>query len=219
LNFSYAVGDAPECVNENLKRAAAILGVEQERLLFLSQVHGVRAVELESESWSQSIKLEGDATVSGTPDLACAVRTADCVPILVADQSTGRVAAIHGGWRGLAAGVIAEALKQLGGSPAAWIAAIGPHISLDAFEISEDVAAQLERCSDAKAPIRRRPDRKPHADLRQIAKAQLHTAGVKPEQVEDVMGCTQLESDRFFSYRRDGKLSGRHLSAIAPLRA
>jgi polyphenol oxidase len=220
LNFSISVGDAPDNVQTNRGLAAAALGVDRERLYFLSQVHGKRIVELTgAERLDHVFGVEGDALVSSDPTLACGVRTADCVPILIADLTTGRAAAIHAGWRGVSANIAAAALAELGGYPDHWLAAIGPHISVDAFEVGADVAAELARCSKAEQPILREQDGKAWVNLRQIVRAQLASAGVLPHHVEDVVGCTHSDAERFFSFRRDGQISGRHLSAIRPREA
>ncbi len=217
LNFSYAVGDEAANVDENLRRAAAALGVAPDRLYFAAQVHGRDVLELDgSESSSAIMHTEADAIVSGCPDLACAVRTADCLPILIADRTTGRAVAAHAGWRGLVGRVIDAVASRLGGDPTDWVAAIGPHISTAAFEVSEDVARELEACSDATAPCVRVAGEKPKVDLAQVARAQLLTLGIAPEHVEHVGGCTRLDPMDYFSFRRDGRHSGRHLSAIVP---
>ncbi len=214
LNFSYAVGDRAEAVDENLRRAAAALGVLPNHVYFLAQVHADGVVELrEPEPQREVLFREGDALLSSNPQLACGVRTADCVPILVADQSTGRVAAVHAGWRGMVARVLPAALRALAGPPNQLLAAIGPHISVDRFEVSEEVAAELA-AEGGEACVRRQPGRKPHVSLRQIARKQLQEFGVPGVQIDDVLGCTHADAEQFFSFRRDGKHSGRHLSAI-----
>lgn len=214
LNFSYAVGDAPQNVDENIRRAAQALAVPSSQIFFLSQVHGNDVVELSGKETQRDILFtSGDALVSSSPLLACGVRTADCLPILIGDSSTGRVAAVHAGWRGLVARVIAAAVRSLGGSAGNWCAAIGPHISVDRFEVSEEVATQLE--SAAHGPcVRRQAGKKPYVNLRQVARGQLEGLGLRPDRIDDVAGCTQGDATHFFSFRRDGKHSGRHLSAI-----
>ena len=221
LSFSVAVGDEPANVAENLRRAAGALGVPSERIYYLSQVHGRKTHVADGrEPPSRFLEREGDAVIAtpDTPDLACAVRSADCVPILVADRATGAVAAIHAGWRGVVAGVVGAAvaaLRQNTQRHAALIAAIGPHISLRAFEVSEEVAAELARASSATDVVHHGATR-PHVDLRRIVRAQLTAAGLEPSAIDDVQGCTVSEPERFFSFRRDGAKSGRHLSAIVP---
>lgn len=213
LSFSVAAGDDPAHVAENLRRAARALGVAEGGVLYLSQVHGKVVVRLTSAlGLDDTLRLEGDAVVSRDPAIACGVRVADCVPILVGDRRTGAVAAIHAGWRGAVAGVVGEAVRAMtedGSRPADLVAAVGPHISLQAFEIGEEVAREIEA---AGGPVDRASFAKPHADLRTMVEAQLLRAGVGA--VDHVRGCTVSEPDRFFSFRRDGKESGRHLAAI-----
>jgi polyphenol oxidase len=216
LNFSYAVGDEATHVDENLAVAARALGVASTRLFFPAQVHEAQVIELVGTEATREVLFQNaDALVSGQVDLACAIRTADCLPILIGDLSTGRVAAIHAGWRGLVRHVIKAAAAALGGDPRRWVASIGPHISRHAFEVSPDVAAELEACSAAPSPVDRGRDR-PHVDLSQIAAAQLEALGVPRAQIDALGGCTYSDPTLFFSFRRDGKASGRHLAAIVP---
>lgn len=217
LNFSYAVGDAPDNVDQNLRRASGALDISWDRIFFLAQVHGSDVIELRgAESQRRILFTEGDALVSGVGDLACGVRTADCVPILLANQTSGRVAAIHAGWRGTVRRVIDRAGALLGGDPTDWLAAIGPHISASSFEVSEEVAERILNVAEPDC-LSRPTDAKPHIDLRRVVTHQLTRLGVPAEQIDHVRGCTQSEAERFFSFRRDGKHSGRHLSAIVAL--
>lgn len=220
LSFSESVGDLPENVRENLARAAVVLGVEPARLFFLSQVHGRTAHVVDGGSRRDDVvRTEGDVLLSADPGVACGVRSADCVPVLVADRRSGAVAAVHAGWRGVVAGAVesaVERLRALVGGELDLIAAIGPHISLQAFEVSEDVAAELLRSSPDPGVVERPPGARPHVDLRRIARAKLTALGLAPHAIDDVPGCTVLDRARFFSYRRDGARSGRHLSAIVP---
>jgi len=95
------------------------------------------------------------------------------------------------------------------------VAAIGPHISVQAFEVSEDVAETILKAS-LDPHIVDRSQAKPHVDLRRMLRAELRSQGLDDAAIDDVWGCTVLEPARFFSFRRDGKASGRHLSAIVP---
>lgn len=240
LNFSYVVGDVATDVDENFRRAALHLDVQPNRLCFLSQVHGNTCVQarpfapapphsfappagkpeaqLHSEarrhSEAQRQLIEADALYSDDPTIACAVRTADCLPILLANVRTGRVAAAHAGWRGLVNGVIAATVAHLGDHPADLIAVVGPHIETAAFEVSEDVADALRSASPGQDPVRTDGYTKPHVDLRIVAEAQLRALGLHPKHIQHVLGCTYAEPALYFSFRRDGQLSGRLLSAI-----
>lgn len=219
LSFSTAVGDSHLHVEENLRRAGLTLGVPPERVLYLSQVHGNQARFYRSlEQRADLITLEGDALGGTEPTTAYGVRSADCVPILVADAKSGAVMAIHAGWRGLVAGVVEAGiacLRRNTTGAGTLLAAIGPHISKAAFEVSEDVAAQLEAISPVAGAVERgRSSAKPHVDLRFIVTGKLLALGLARDEIDQVEGCTVLEPDRYFSFRRDGKVSGRHLSAI-----
>jgi len=221
LSFSLAAGaagDRPENVRENLERAAERLGTSAESVHFLSQVHGREVWVLDgSESRDRTLEREGDALVSRAPGIACGVRIADCAPVLLADRKSGAVAAAHAGWRGVAQNVVAAAvvrLREVAGADGELIAAIGPHISVAAFEVSDDVARELAAASPDPDVVDRTRGPKPHVDLRKILRAQLRALGLEDGAIDDVAGCTLSEPERFFSFRRDGKQSGRHLAAI-----
>ncbi|MEO8905262.1 MAG: peptidoglycan editing factor PgeF [Polyangiaceae bacterium] len=218
LSFSIAAGDDPDNVRQNLERAGVALGVEATRIHFLSQVHGRVAHTLTGiETQAKLVSVEGDALVSRVPGLACAVRSADCVPVLLADRRSGAVSAIHAGWRGAVQGVVSAtvaALRAIEPNPDL-VAAIGPHISLPAFEVSNDVAETILSAS-LDPDILDRSRAKPHVDLRRMLRAELRSLGLAPAAIDDVNGCTVLQPELFFSFRRDGKASGRHLSAIVP---
>jgi YfiH family protein len=219
LNFSISVGDVPENVRRNLALAAETLAVDERRIFFLSQVHGASAAVLDGgETQDEVLGTEGDALSSRRSDLACSVRTADCVPLLVADRRSGAATAVHAGWRGIVRGVVeagVTSLRSIAGSNAELVVALGPHIRVRAFEVSEDVAKELEAASPVSGVVDRSP-RKPHVDLARIVRGKLVALGIREAAIDDVGGCTVTEAERFFSFRRDGKASGRLLSAIVP---
>jgi purine-nucleoside/S-methyl-5'-thioadenosine phosphorylase / adenosine deaminase len=190
---------------------AEALGVS--RVIQVKQVHGCRALET-----SEIIEgTEADAIVSraATHPIAVGVRVADCVPILVADPMSGDVAAIHAGWRGIVAGVLREAIARLR-EPRMVLAAIGPCIGECCFEVSVDVAEKIAHASAGRDVVVHRQDDKAWVDLRAAVRAQLFSVGPSDIRVEDVVGCTKHEPDRFHSFRRDGDQSGRMLAAIRP---
>ncbi|MBX3128339.1 MAG: peptidoglycan editing factor PgeF [Polyangiaceae bacterium] len=219
LSFSVAAGDDPAHVAENRQRAAAALGVREDRLYYLSQVHGVQLRQVVGDEDPRAVlEWEGDALLSTASHVACGVRSADCVPVLIGDRSSGAACAVHAGWRGVAARIVPKTLEALTARlpGARFVVAIGPHISLDAFEVDAEVAEALARsCSAPEVASDRWP--KPHVDLRRILRSQLEETGLEASSIDDVHGCTVNDPARFFSFRRDGKLSGRHLSAIVPL--
>lgn len=162
-----------------------------------------------------------DAIVSDVPGLAVAVVTADCVPLLVAEADGVRVAAIHAGWRGLAAGVVAEgllALARLGAEPGRLRAVIGPHIGPCCYEIDEPVVTALEARFGSLAATALMPSRPGHAtlDLARLVVAECLAAGLSPEAVGDLgVACTHCDGARFHSFRRDGPNAGRLVHFVA----
>lgn len=176
-----------------------LLRLPRDRVFRVSQVHGARAILAEGEVAARA-REEADALVARAPNTAVSVRVADCVPVLLANSETGAVAAVHTGWRGVVANVVRSAF-ELGAFD---LAAIGPCIGACCFEIGDDVAAKL-------APFAK--DR--HGDLRAAVRAQLVARGLQNAHIEDVPGCTMCDRERFFSFRRDGESSGRHLAVIA----
>ena len=218
LNFSSSVGDSTDNVAQNVAIAANVLGTQPSSIYFLSQVHGRDALLVTgSEDPARILELRGDAVVTTSAGVACGVRSADCVPVLFGDRRTGMVAAAHAGWRGLVAGVLKATitkLRQCAGPGAELVAAIGPHISVDAFEVGPDVAAELAALAPQSDVVRQGERGGPHVDLRAIARAELRAEGLADAEIDDVFGCTVGDPQLFFSYRRDGPRSGRHLSAI-----
>lgn len=223
LNFAASVGDDPAAVQENLIRAARALGVAEGRLYFLSQVHGVASRALQGdEDRDEVVREVGDIVVSATTGVACGVRTADCVPVLIGDRRTHAVAAVHSGWRGVVQNAVEHgivALRGLAGSRTEdLVVAVGPHIERCCFEVGDDVARELEAASSAGSAASQRPDGpgagKMHVDLRLIVRRQLEACGVAPGAIDDVRGCTVCDRSSFHSHRRDGAASGRLLSAI-----
>ena len=175
------------------------------------QVHG-RAV---AEATAHGPRpLEADAIVSGDPSLPVAVVTADCVPVLVAARSGRWVAAVHAGWRGLAAGVVEAGIDALRERAAgeALRAALGPYIRPCCYEVDEPVLAGLAaRFGDAlEAALH--PARAGHArvDLGVLVRLDLERAGIAPQATGGAAAaCTRCDAQRFHSYRRDGPRAGR----------
>jgi YfiH family protein len=180
---------------------AALGAPRTSAIVQVRQVHGSVAVEARA-----GVPAEADAIVARAGGEAVGVRVADCVPILVGDEESGDVAAIHAGWRGVASGVIGAGVRLLGGRKL--VAAIGPCIGPCCFEVGTEVVERVgfvARTSGDKAFI----------DLRAAVRAQLRALGVADDRIEDVAGCTKHEV-RFHSFRRDGKESGRMLACIRP---
>jgi YfiH family protein len=220
LNLSPQVGDRADQVRENLGRAARTLELSPERVYVAAQTHDRDVIVLSgNESADAVARTAADAIVSSAPGIGCGVRTADCVPILLADPESGRVAAVHAGWRGLVRHVIAstiERMSALGSRRAALLAAFGPHIGPAAFEVGEDVADEIARASSAQGVVQRAATGKALVSLARVVRAQLIAQGLEDDRLEQVPGCTYRDASQFFSYRRDGQRSGRMLAVIVP---
>ncbi|MCS5638514.1 MAG: polyphenol oxidase family protein [Myxococcota bacterium] len=165
---------------------------------------------------------EADAAVSDLPGVGLAIVTADCVPILLATASGTAVAAIHAGWRGLAAGVVERGLAALGEcvqSGDRIVAGIGPRIGPCCYEVDEPVmdplrgrfGAELDRASSASRPGHF------FLDLGQLVARALRRGGLRSGNMASLShACTACEPARFHSYRRDGESAGRLLHYIVP---
>jgi copper oxidase (laccase) domain-containing protein len=133
--------------------------------------------------------------------------------MLVANEASGDVVAIHAGWRGVVAGVVRSAVEWLGSGPL--IVAVGPCIGACCFQVGTDVAEAIRRASSGTDVVVRQTGDKAFVDLRAAVRAQLQDLCGDGVRVENVEGCTMHEPLRFHSYRRDGPRSGRMLAAIA----
>lgn len=206
---------------ERIERNYALLqgaigcgGMERCRL---HQVHGsiVRAVRA-GEPFESGVK--GDALTSDDRTRVIAVRVADCVPVLIASTDGAFVAAIHAGWRGVVAGVVGAGVQQLrercGASPL--VAAVGPCIGFEPFEVGPEVVTEFERVFGSDAPVRRRDDGKGRIDLRTAVKLQLRGAGLNEDGIDTTDRCTSRDADEFYSHRRDRGITGRMAALIAP---
>ncbi len=222
-SLDFAVLRDPACLRENQARLAAAVGFAAGNLHQSMQVHGANLVVAGGDP-SATLALDADALAAepGTGH-AVAVRVADCVPVLLADPTSGRAVAAHAGWRGVEAGVVRRSVQHLAdaagaGRPELFVAAIGPCIGPCCFEVGSDVG---ERIATASAPevIARRSGDKAYVDLRLAVRLQLRACGLDDDHIDDVPGrgpegCTRCDRERFYSYRRDGDASGRLLGVI-----
>ncbi|MBK7901256.1 MAG: peptidoglycan editing factor PgeF [Azonexus sp.] len=205
LNLGDHVGDDAAAVRRNRERVQARLPGPA---LWLKQVHGTGVVDAASARPG----VVADGAVAFRPGLVCAVMTADCLPILLCERGGSAVAAVHAGWRGLAAGVIEAGVAALARPGEECLAWIGPAIGAAHFEVGDEVrqafAALDAGAQEAFAPA---PGGKWLADLERLARRRLAAAGV--EAIYGGGQCTAAQPERFFSHRRDG-VSGRQGSFI-----
>lgn len=206
FNLGDHVGDAPAVVARNRGRLAACV---PGRIGWLQQVHGTVVADLDHSSDAVPV---ADAAIARERGVACAIMTADCLPVLFCADDGSVVGAAHAGWRGLLAGVLEATVSAMATAPSQIRAWLGPAIGPDAFEVGSEVrAAFVARDAAAADCFRPLPEGKWLADLYALARQRLADVGVA-----DVAGgdaCTFRDADRFFSYRRDG-VTGRMATLI-----
>ena len=192
---------APASVAAGTTTKLAPQGVLPVELQYLNQVHGAKVVPIEQVRAAHA-PIDADAVTGCVSGDHCAVRTADCLPILFCSTDGTRIAAAHGGWRGVLAGVIENTVAELGTDPAELLAWLGPAISQENFEVGEEVREDFVNedpgaaaCFEANARGRWQ------ADLYGLARQRLHRCGVRSIYGGD--WCTYRDSRLFYSYRRD----------------
>jgi YfiH family protein len=176
----------------------------------LKQIHSDRVLLAEAAG-NQG---EGDALISNRPGLTLAIRTADCLPILIADPKNHAIAAVHAGWRGAVADIAAKAAlaltRQFGSRPEELLVAIGPGIGACCFEVGAEVAVRFVSFFPERPDLNGRTK----IDLAETIRRQLRRNGVTLGQIVTADLCTCCQADTFHSYRRDREAAGRMVSSI-----
>ncbi len=221
LNLSGFDDDTEENIIENRRRFLAAFP-DDYRLALALQVHGVDIRIVRTESDIDDSEINADAVMSDLKNVLAATKTADCVPVLIGDPTSGAYAAVHAGWRGTARSIVKVAIDKMrklyGSRPADLICAIGPAACGRSYEVGPEVVATFERSVDD-AGRYFEPTHNNHAlvDLHACNRDQLISSGVEAGNVSVAPFCTIERSDLFFSYRRekgDFGRTGRLLSVI-----
>lgn len=207
-----------EATAERRRRFLEAAGLAGEPAV-VRQVHGARVVV--AGVGPDVPEADGVVWVAGQCGARVpSVRTADCVPVLLADREGRAAAAVHAGWRGTAARVVQEAVRALSrhGVPARrLLAALGPAILPCCYEVGADVAGAVVAASEGAGGATSRAGRR-SLDLQAANRAQLVAAGVPTEAIHLARLCTACRRDLFFSYRRDGPAAGRMMASVGPSR-
>jgi YfiH family protein len=204
----------------NYARLLTAIGCPSDPPVRVHQVHGNGVLRVVcNEPFDTGARSDG--IVSGDASRAVSVRVADCVPVLLGTKSGRAVAAVHAGWRGVIAGVIPAAVRELldiSGEKSGdrLIAAIGPCIGFEAFEVGAEVLGEFSGKFGASAPIRECAGGKGRVDLRSAARMQLIEQGLDAGDIDTTDRCTYSHADDFFSHRRDHGITGRMAAIIAP---
>nr|WP_111301003.1 peptidoglycan editing factor PgeF [Paracoccus saliphilus] len=219
LNCGRRSSDQSDMVQVNRSRVADAMGVPAQNLATVKQVHSADVVTLSKGDEINKVKeIQADGLVTARRDVAVAVLTADCQPVLLADAAAGVVGACHAGWRGALGGVIeatVDAMRKLGATDIR--AVIGPTISQQAYEVGDEFMDDfLLEDHDFQRFFSGGPNGRPMFDLPAFGLMRLRAAGVEAEWSGH---CTYSDPQRFFSYRRathEGQPDyGRLISAIA----
>ncbi len=213
LNLAGYDEDTAENIAENRSRFLNVLG-ENLRLATVWQEHGDAIKVIASPDDIAETEDRADAVMSDLPRVLAAVKTADCVPILIGDPTSGAFAAIHAGWRGTVRSIVAKAVNELieiyRSDPGDLICAIGPAAGCRNYEVGSDVMQAFAESFDSSGRYFT-PTRERHAlvDLHSANRDQITAAGIDPKNIYAAPFCTMERRDLFFSYRLEKRSLGR----------
>lgn len=230
FNVNPFCGDDSKAVAESKKILCSTLGIKEKYLIIPHQTHETKSLCVDADFLSkskeeQAFLLEGiDALMTDLQGVCVSVSTADCVPVFLYDGEHHAVSVVHAGWRGTVAQIVSKALatmnKKYGTDVSCVKAVIGPSISVDAFEVGDEV---YQAFADAKFPMETIAMRYPasdgvgekwHLDLWSANRHLMLGSGVPDENITVSGVCTHRQYERFFSARRMGVKSGRILNGI-----
>ena len=215
FNINGYCGDDEVHIAANKVALCGLLGIDSNRLVMPHQVHDcvVRRIDGPQQGVIEGV----DAVMTDVPQLCIGVSTADCIPVLLYDSTHRAVSAVHAGWRGTVLRIVQKAVETMrdtyGTAPADLQAVIGPGISLDSFEVGDEVYEQFHAAGFDMQPISRH-DAKWHIDLPMCNRLQLMEAGIPSNNIQMTNICTYQQYDRYFSARRLGIQSGRIYTGI-----
>ena len=223
FNINRYCGDSSEAIAQNRQALCQLLQIDNRHLLMPHQVHLTEIAIIDDDFLGlgddeRQQRLEGiDAIMTDRAGVCIGVSTADCIPVLLYDGAHHAACAIHAGWRGTVSRIVEKAVQAMvqsyGSKPCDLQAQIGPGISLDSFEVGDDVYDTFAQAGFDMVAISQK-QAKWHIDLPACNKLQLMAMGVKPERISVSDICTYKSHDTFFSARRLGINSGRIFTAI-----
>lgn len=223
MNINRYCGDDPTAIEKNLEALSREIGVSKQRIIMPHQTHGTEVRRIAADFLSlpqevQAMLLEGvDALTTDTKGVCIGVSTADCIPIIIYDPAHNAASTVHAGWRGSVARIAQKAVAEMrlsyGSRPEALKAVIGPGISIDAFEVGDEVYDEFAQAGFNMNAISQRKD-KWHIDLPECNRQQLIETGICADNITMSGICTYNNADRFFSARRLGVNSGRIFTGI-----
>lgn len=226
FNINEYCGDDASHIASNRRALCDELGIKEQNLIIPHQTHGtgIRQITASFLRLPQNLQktiLEGvDAVMTHVKGVCVGVSTADCIPVLIYDMQHHACCAVHAGWRGTQARIVEKALNTMtlayGTEPGKLECVIGPGISMDNFEVGDEVYSKFESAGFDMNSIAKRYTVPPkwHIDLKECNRMQLIGCGVKEENIDVSAVCTFADNDDYFSARRQGINSGRIYTGI-----
>jgi polyphenol oxidase len=216
--FTLSLSSTPdkEKVRTNRAQLAAILGVTAEQMFFPSQVHGTDILTVSRATLREELH-DKDALITAERGVCISVMSADCVTILLYDKRNHVCGAVHSGWRGTVAHILSKTLRKMSETYNSKgqdiIAAIGPSVCQDSYEVGEEVIEEVNRSFGSNNRLMLyQPNNKAKLDLWEANRLQLLDFGVSPANIEVSELCTVKNNDHFFSARKGDK--GRFAAGI-----
>lgn len=205
LNLGIYTDDNKENISVNFNKILFSAGMQNNKVVYLKQVHGDRFYIVDDNNYNNIIGLDGDALITKSKDIAIGVFTADCVPIILVDRYQKIIAVVHAGWKGTQLKIVSKVLnhiiKEMGAKPENIFAAIGPSIGQCCFEVKKDVAEMFNYKIQTQGKF--------YVDLWKENIKQVIDIGIPETNIECENLCTMCGSELFFSYRRDNGDTGR----------
>src|SRR5699024_4125036 len=207
LNLGFNTSEAPDIVAKNRKALWQDQNISSDWVAYAKQVHSNRVKVVKNGGTFSNT----DALITQVPGLAMAIQVADCAAILLADTQSSTIAAVHAGWRGAVGDILPITLSkmnELGVRNRNIKAFISPCISVKNFEVGTEVSSQFPPKF-----VDNQSYKKPHIDLKAFLNFQLMKNGILQKAIETAHACT-MHSGNYYSYRREGKQSGRMMAVI-----
>ena len=207
FNLGFNTDESEQVIQANREQLAKNIDVPIASIAFANQVHGTDIQVISEGGIYDGI----DGFLTQTKGLALAIQVADCAAVLLGDATTGTIAAVHAGWRGAIGGIVVKAIQKMQAlkcNSENLEVFVSPCIAMNRFEVGEEVAQQFPN-----EFVDRNSFPKPHINLKGFIENQLLSLGIKEEHIEISEHCTVSEQE-FYSYRREGKSSGRMMGII-----
>lgn len=203
---------------DDWKAVAEAFGIGTERVVTVNQVHGDTVAFIDDGNYRSVRTVQADAMITTAPGIAIGVETADCVPVLLFDPLKPAVAAVHAGWRSTVKKIVQKTVQRMqdefGSDPSGMIAAIGPAIGPECYEVDEPVMGPIRDAFPFwKDVSSERGPGKWGLDLVKANKRELMQAGLVEKNIHALGLCTSCRKDLFYSFRAEGR-TGRMLSVI-----